>query len=288
MGRRFWILVFALSVTGCNSLFYYPTRYLYTHPDKLNIAYTEHYFFTPDSTKVHALLLKHKNENPRKGLFVLFHGNAQNLTSHYLQFAWVLNRGYDLFIFDYPGYGASEGEASRPSSIASGKAALEYLSEHLMPVSTEKLVLVGESLGGAILLRTFVEWEDRNRTTLVIAESTFPSYREAARSVLSKNWLTWPIQPFVYFLISEQGSPQPFIDKISPTPLLVVDCKEDAVMEPRLTQKIYQFAIEPKFLWEFSACGHIQAFATQERRDKLITFIDSIGSPGILDNIYIK
>jgi len=261
---------------GCNTLFYFPTRINYVPPEKLNLKYQDYSFPTSDSLKIHGRIIFHSDSISRKGLIVLFHGNAQNLTAHYLQFVWALKRGYDLFIFDYPGYGLSEGNTTRRNSIESGRAALEFVGEKFMSDTNQNLILVGESLGGAILLRAFDDWNKKTKTTLLIAESTFPSYRRAARSVLAKQWLTWPLQPLTYLLISEEGSPWPVIPRIAPTPLLVVTCAEDPVMNPKVTKEIYTQAKAPKFYWAFPACTHIQGFRTLERQNRLISFIDSL------------
>jgi hypothetical protein len=112
---------------------------------------------------------------------------------------------------------------------------------------------------------------------LVVAESTFPSYRAVARSALAKGWLTWPLQPLAYVLISEGGSPRPSLPRIAPTPLLVADCLEDAVVDPALGREIHSLARDPKWLWEVPGCGHIQAFKSPEMRERLLSLIDSLG-----------
>jgi fermentation-respiration switch protein FrsA (DUF1100 family) len=263
---------------GCNSLFYYPSHKIYLSPERLKIQYQDHFFQAPDGLKLHGWLLLHEEGTPYRGLFVQFHGNAQNLSAHYLQLAWVLKQGYDLFVFDYAGYGQSEGEASRPSSIESGRAALQFVSDSLLTAEPPppRLVLVGQSLGGAILMRCFADWKDRDKTTLVIIDGGFPSYQKIAQTVLSKSWLTWPIQPLAYVLVSERGSPEPFISRISPTPLLVSSCKEDPVVNPRFSREIFRQAKEPKWQWVFSPCGHIQEFLVPENQQRLLEFIDSL------------
>jgi hypothetical protein len=154
---------------------------------------------------------------------------------------------------------------------------LDYVSDHLMPPPDRRLVIVGESLGGAIMLACVPDWKDKARATLIVAESTFPSYRGAARSALAAGWLTWPLQPLAYVLISEGGSPARDIPRIAPTPLLVGDCLEDRIVAPRLTRDVYRLAREPKWLWQMPACGHIQVFKTPEARERLVALVDSLG-----------
>lgn len=269
----------AFLLAGCNSLFFYPSDKVYAPPEKLGVRYTDYKIPIADGTRFHGRHFHRKDSAAAsKGLFILYHGNAQNLTAHWLQLAWVLSRGYDLFVFDYPGYGSSEGFPSRANSIESGKAALDFVSAHLMPDSGASLVVVGESLGGAIMLRALPDWKDKGKVTLAVAESTFPSYQGAARSALSKHWLSWSFQPLAYLLTTNTGAPKKHIRRIAPTPLLAASCLEDKVMDPAFTRQIHTLAGGPKWLWEIPGCGHIQVFRTLERRDRLIALVDRLNS----------
>ena len=87
-------------------------------------------------------------------------------------------------------------------TVESGEAALRLVSDSLAS-QPGALILVGTSLGGAIRMRCFPEWTGRASADLVVAQSTFPSYRVAARSALSKSWVTWMLQPLTYLLISD-------------------------------------------------------------------------------------
>lgn len=267
----------ALGAAGCNSLFYYPTRRVYVDPSRLGIEHVDHHFPMDGGLKLHGRVFRHAAGQPYQGLFVLFHGNAENLTSHFMQFAWVLERGYDLFVFDYAGYGASEGKATRASTLASGRAALDFLSG-ILPSRDSRLVLVGASLGGAILLHCLPEWKDRDRVTLAVVESGFDSYRKVARRALSRHILTWPLQPLAYLVISEEGSPGSRIAALAPTPLLLATCKEDPVVDARFSGEIFARAKEPKWLWEFPPCRHIRIFRDKPRQEMLLGLVDSLHS----------
>lgn len=259
-------------------MFYYPSRKDYFPPEKLNIQYSDHDFKTASGVGVHARLFQRMPGTAPRGLFVLFHGNAENLTAHYLQFAWVLKRGYDLFVFDYPGYGRSEGEPTRKGTLESGAAALEYVSAQLAPPEGQSLIVAGESLGGAVLLRCAQDWPGRDRATLLIAESTFDSYQDMARSALAKTWVTWPLQPLAYVLVTDGGYPAPGIGRLGSTPLLVGLCLQDRVVDPVFSRRIYAAATGPKWLWEIPDCGHIQVFRAQTQRERLFSLIDSLSA----------
>src|SRR5436853_264545 len=67
------------------------------------------------------------------------------------------------------------------------------------------LVIFGQSLGGAIALRAYEDTKkDLPQVKLVIADSTFSSYKAAARSILRNHWFTWILQPITYFVLSDK------------------------------------------------------------------------------------
>lgn len=101
---------------GCSSLFYYPDKKrLYYDPKAMGYA-PEDIFLptTPNESCTAGGFLPGK---PRQRQPSFFHGNAENLTSHYVQLVWMTDEGYNLFIFDFPGYGLSEGNP-RPEAVS--------------------------------------------------------------------------------------------------------------------------------------------------------------------------
>src|SRR5438128_400135 len=44
------------------------------------------------------------------GTILHLHGNAENISTHFAGVAWMPARGFNVFVFDYRGYGASEGQ----------------------------------------------------------------------------------------------------------------------------------------------------------------------------------
>ncbi|UPT75824.1 MAG: lysophospholipase [Elusimicrobiota bacterium] len=62
---------------------------------------------------------------PARGTIVHFHGNGENMTSHYLFVYWLALERWNVFTFDYRGYGASGGEKSIAGSVADGAAAIK-------------------------------------------------------------------------------------------------------------------------------------------------------------------
>lgn len=254
-------------------MLYYPSKQLYFDPEKNNYKAEDIFFEASDSTKLHGWYFNHRGKGAPKAVVVVFHGNAQNLTSHVRYDLWLLDHGFDLFIFDYRGYGLSEGAPSPEGTMQDGMAALRWLHEN-----NEKLPIVvyGQSLGGAIALRSVIELkEEIPSIKLVIAESTFLSYRAVAAKVMSRSWLTWILQPFAYLVLSDKYSPKEKIKTLPPIPLLVIHGDEDPIVPYEMGQNLYDEAEKPKQFWKIDGGGHINAFFMDEgkHRESLISIV---------------
>lgn len=252
-----------LWMSGCTHLFYQPSDLMYVpNPEQLEGVRQEHEFKSLDGVKLAAWYLPAQKNKPYRGLIVQFHGNAQNMTAHFAGLAWLTEEGYDLFTFDYRGYGISEGKPTPEGVNRDGIAAIRYALGLKRPSAGPKdVILYGQSLGGAILLRAFDEipQAERARIKTVVIESSFHSYHAISRNVLSRNFLTFVFQPLAYVLVSNRYSPEEAIARISPIPLIVMHGDQDAVVPFKFGQKIYELGLPPKKFIHIKGGGHINS-----------------------------
>jgi fermentation-respiration switch protein FrsA (DUF1100 family) len=267
-------LFFALFISGCSHLFYYPNQRTYMKPQQLKLLHEEIWFENSLKQKIHGWWLPSSTKES-KGTFIFFHGNAENLTSHFMNLFWLPQAGYNYFIFDYPGYGQSEGKPSPKSTTLAGQAAVEWVAKHKDP---RPLIIYGQSLGGIIALRTFLDTRDRIKYKAIIGDNTFSSYQRVAQIKLKQNWFTWPLQPLAYLLLSDRYAPDRDLDKISPTPLLIIQGQKDSVVEPENAEDIYKKSLEPKEIWRIEDGFHNDTFWRHNfvYRQKLIDWLDKI------------
>ncbi len=249
-------LAFGLSfLSSCSSLFYYPDRNIYVNPQALPYQPQDVYFNSEDGTQLHGWFIEREDKKAKpKALVVHFHGNAQNLSAHFAGLEWIRKRGFDYFIFDYRGYGKSQGEPFPKGTVEDGMAAIRWA--HNRSPETP-LIVVGQSLGGAVALRAVFETQDKVPVKLVVADSTFHSYQEIGRKTLAKSWLFWLFQPLAYVLLSDKWAPLDKIGKLSPTKVLVVHGEKDHIMPISLGKRVFELAKEPKEFWEIKNGTHI-------------------------------
>jgi len=103
------LAITTLLQTGCSSVFFYPDNATYITPDRLNLEYEDIYLKTADGETLHGWWLPALTDEPAKGTVYYLHGNAQNVSAHILNAAWLPEQGYNVFTIDYRGYGQSTG-----------------------------------------------------------------------------------------------------------------------------------------------------------------------------------
>lgn len=242
---------------GCTSVFFQPDRALRYLPDRAEGAWEDVAFASDDGTRLLGLWFRAR-KTPAKGVIVQFHGNAENMTSHYLFVYWLAAEGYDVFTFDYRGYGGSAGRRSLDGAIQDGAAALR-LARGRAGAAKDKLVVVGQSLGGAVALAS-LDADGGEGVRAVILDSTFASYRATARAALGRAWLTWPLQYPLSALVSDRRAPERLIARRKPVPLLVIHAAQDPVVPYGQGRRLFDLAPEPKEFWKLESSGHTEAF----------------------------
>jgi uncharacterized protein len=266
-------------LNGCTHLFFFPSRALVVSPEQLGLEFEDVYFRSADGTRLHGWFFPARTQ-PVKGTVVQFHGNAENLSTHFRSLIWVIEHGYHLFTFDYRGYGRSEGQVSVEGALDDARAAIAQARVLPTPEAGTRLILYGQSLGGTLLLYVAGTMEDRAGMAVVIADSSFSSYQAIAREKLADHWLTFILQPLAYVLISDRYAPEHVLAKISPVPLLVIHGDRDQIVPVHYGQRIYDRANAPKWFWKLEGVGHIQAMAPGygQHRQALLDFLDQLAS----------
>lgn len=256
--------------SGCSGVFLQPDRALHARPEQVGAEWEEARFAAADGTPLTGLWLPAR-PGPGKGVLVHFHGNAENMTSHFLFVWWLTLEGWDVLAFDYRGYGASGGEKSLAGAVEDGAAALAYARGR---AAGRPLAVVGQSLGGALALAS-LEKDGGEGVRALILDSTFSSYRAIARDKLSQLWLTWPLQWPLSFLFGGPPAPERLAARRKPIPLLMFHGKDDPVVPFYLGKRLFDAAAGPKELVEVEGGGHTAAFGARraEHQARIVSFL---------------
>lgn len=285
--RRFWplliLFIFVPVLSSCTHFFYQPDRFRYFDPASAGVEYRDVYFKGAHGATLHGWFFPAKNGTPERGSFIQFHGNAENISTHFNSLFWVTGRGYNLFTFDYSGYGDSEGEAGPKELYEDALAALKegIMIEKERAAATGRATRVaayGQSLGGAVLLRALADFPERNELAVVVADSAFASYQSEASDVMANSWITWLFQPLPYFLVSDAYAPESTMAALKGIPLIVIHGTADRVVPIRHGRRIYQLAAGPKEFWEVPGGRHIDSMTRKdgEFRERLIRYLEGV------------
>ncbi len=226
-GIAFCILCFLLFfLQGC--MVYQPSKAVETDPRSAGMEFEEVWLVTSDIVRIHAWFVPARNAS-RTILFC--HGNAGNI-SHRLHSISVFNRlGCNVLIFDYRGYGKSDGSPSEKGTYLDADAAYGWLMER--GIQEKDIVVFGRSLGGAVAAETAT---GRNPGGLIL-ESTFSSVPDMGAKL-------YPFLP-VRLLCRIRYDTLSKMDRIK-CPVLVVHSPDDEMIPFSMGRRMYDAANEPK------------------------------------------
>ena len=211
------------------SMIFFPQKELDETPAAWGLEYEEISLLTADNVKLHGWYLP--DPGSRKAL-LFFHGNAGNI-SHRGSSVEIFHRlGMNVLIFDYRGFGTSQGEPDESGLYEDARAAWRFLQEE-KGFDSKDIILFGRSLGGAVASKLASEV----RPAGLILESSFSSARDMADAIM-------PLISRVVFLRFNLNTLN-IIDRIR-CPLLVLHGPQDEVIPFRQGEKIFKAAREPK------------------------------------------
>ncbi len=233
---------------------YFPMSSIEATPESIGLDYEKISLMTSDGIMIAGWFIQSKK--PRATL-LFCHGNAGNI-SHRLEKIRILNRlDLNILIFDYRGYGRSEGSPSEHGLYIDAETAYRYLI-NIKKISPEMIVVFGESLGAAVA----VDLAYKHYLGGIIIEGGFPSVRDMAKKLF----------PFIPGFVYKNRFDSLKKIKHIKSPKLIFHSLEDEIVPFELGEKIFRTAVEPKKLIKLQG-GHNDAFMSSY--DIFVEEIDS-------------
>jgi len=210
-------------------LIYFPSRgYPYT-PKDVGLPFESVSLQTADGVRLSAWYVPSANA---KRSVIFCHGNAGNISDRLVQAKLLVGLGHNVFLFDYRGYGDSEGHPTEQGTYLDAEAAWSFLTR-TKAQPPETVVLFGESLGGAVA----IELASRHSPGALIVESTFTSFVDIAK-------LHYPLLPVGFLLRYRYDS----LSKV-PTlacPKLFIHSTDDQLVPIANARRLFAAAAPPK------------------------------------------
>jgi alpha-beta hydrolase superfamily lysophospholipase len=214
-------------------LMYFPDRGLISTPHEIGARYEAITFQTEDRVDLSAWFVP---ADDSKGVILFCHGNAGNI-SHRIGYLEVFLRlGLSTFIFDYRGFGTSDGVPTEQGTYLDAKAAWKYLVEK-RGVPPDRIVIFGESMGGAV-----AAWlAQTNRPAALILQSTFTSVPDLASRL-------YPFVP-ARWIVRYGYNTREYIGRVD-CPVLIVHSCEDEIVPYSHGCELYDLVKGPKEFFE--------------------------------------
>ncbi|RZI43915.1 alpha/beta hydrolase [Herbaspirillum sp. HC18] len=261
LARLAVICLMALQLAACADRFYFfmPTKITYASPHEKGLNYEEVSFASADGTMLSGWFLFAQGK--RRGTVAYFQGTARNISSHLRYVDWLPSHGYDVFLFDYRGYGKSDGFPTPKGVHDDCIAALTYLRQRA-DVDSNRLIVFGQSLGGNYVLDALAS-TPRTGIQAVIIEGAFASHREIADDKVAPYPMptSWR-RALIELLIDDTYDSLASIDKVDDVPLLLIHGTADQVVPYRHAQLLLAASHRNANLWTVPGGRHLDTFAS--------------------------
>ncbi len=253
MARALLVAALLLSVAGLvvwwlglldRYFVFFPGKVVQGSPADLLLPYEDVHFTAGDGVRLHGWYISGGSGPGESATTLLwFNGNAGNI-GHRVEKLGAMRRslGVGQLIFDYRGYGASEGSPSEKGLYLDGEAALAYLKGR-GDVDPTKIVFFGESLGSAVAVRLAA-----NRGAYgVVLQAPFTSIKAMAQRA-------FPVLP-LWLSVRSRFDSLAMVGRVR-APLLVMHSDADEIVPFEMGRRLHEAANEPKRLFVIQGALH--------------------------------
>jgi len=235
-----------------NRLIYVPYHDLYTDPGDAGLDFKDVYLTTADNIIIHGWFVPGPEEE-EKGVVLFCHGNAGNISHRLQTLEYLHSLNMSTLIFDYRGFGKSQGSPHEQGTYKDVRAAWDYLTKD-RGINQERIFIMGRSLGGAVAADLAAEKSPAG----IVLESTFTSIPDIGKDI----FFFLPVKLLAKYSYSTKEKLQRFT-----SPVMIIHSPEDEIIPFRHGRNLYEQAPEPKYFLEIQG-DHNSGF--QLSRDKYL------------------
>lgn len=210
-------------------LVFHPSKNINSTPAHLGLSFENVEMKTEDGVRLHGWFMPAEND---ERAIILFHGNAGNISDRVYFLNSLKDLGLNIFIFDYRGFGQSEGSPDEEGLYADGRAAWNYVTEE-RGIEPSEIILFGRSLGSVVATKLATE----NTAGALLLDAPFVSGADLGADIYP--WLP------VRMLMKYEFANDERIRSIN-IPVLIAHSRTDRVIPYSHGKKLFEMANEPK------------------------------------------
>ncbi len=241
-----FLALYGVFLVSCERrIIYHPHKYPEGNwnSSSSSVSREDVHFTASDGVRLHGWYIPSAGA---KATLLWFHGNAGNITHRLGNIEMLKPLNLNIFIFDYRGYGKSEGEPDEKGIYSDSQAAYDWLVK-VKNILPGEIILFGRSLGGICA----VEVASGNPAAGLILESVFPSAGKMAEKI-------FPVLPL-------GGAIKSRFDAISKVPdlklpKLFIHGTQDEIVPYKLGRELFSVAADPKEFYDIQGAGHNDTF----------------------------
>lgn len=225
-----------------DQLLFHPSSQIVQTPQSMGIEAEDFWVETEDGVRIHGWYFSHENSDQ---VIVLSHGNAGNISNRISIAETLLETGAAVLMYDYRGYGKSEGSPTEKGLQKDIEAVIDGLRVEKR-YEEEQIFLYGRSLGGAVAAYGATKY---NVGGLVL-DSAFINLQSMVQDVY----------PFVPTFLAKYKFPtDQYLKELKDTPVIIMHSPNDELVEFHHGEILFDVANEPKQFVELRG-GHNNNF----------------------------
>lgn len=241
----FYGMLIGAMVIFQDSLVFVPGTGDDTTPQDVGLEGEEIWFETEDGILLHGWYIPVEEA---EYAIIFSHGNAGNLQRRSALVRMLSEAGASVFIYDYRGYGHSEGSPTEAGLYRDLEGAIQYLLKY--GYKEGQIVLYGRSLGGAVAAYGATEIQAAG----LILDSAFTDLETMVRDVY----------PFVPPALAKYDFPTiQYLDQMNFMPVMILHSPADNLVQFHHGEKLYENAPPPKTFVELRG-GHNNNYRISE------------------------
>ncbi len=242
-----YLLILVLMFLFQNKLLFMPTSGFVQTPQSAGLEAEDFWVETDDGVRIHGWYFPN---DEAEFVVVLSHGNAGNISYRIDIARTLLDAGASVLMYDYRGYGQSDGRPNERGLYKDIEAVVEGLKSE-KGYAENRIIMYGRSLGGAVAAYAGTEY---NLGGLVL-DSAFINLRAMVRDVY----------PFVPSRLARyEFSTENYLMHSRNYPVMIMHSQNDEIVRYHHGRELYELLNEPKRFVELRGGHNDNFFASRD------------------------
>lgn len=242
-----YLIILILMYLFQSQLLFMPSSDFLQTPESAGLEAEDIWVEASDGVRLHAWYFPH-DESDR--VIVLSHGNAGNISYRIDIARTLLDAGAAVLMYDYRGYGKSEGRPNEKGLYKDIESFTDYLVQE-RKYSEQQIFMYGRSLGGAVAAYAATQYDLGG----LVLDSAFKNLRAMIRDVY----------PFVPSSLARYRFPtEEYLLQLNGTPVMIMHSPDDFIVRFHHGEYLYEKARQPKQFVELRGGHNDNFFASRE------------------------